>query len=343
MTGSNHPDSASNKSRQNRIVRACDLCRKRKIRCDAQNGATGSEQTTAETPCTLCASQGIPCVFSERLVKRPPPKGYVESLERRLEAMEGLLSNLSSSDKPASSSSSAAVPASTAPVSTSSLPPPVPVAPLPQLRSANLAQIAPRPTASTATSASTLAPAPAAPLSASSRAPSPPPTDLDVIHDLSERLDDLVIQTERYVGRESGLHLVETVHAYVGAQPPTEAIDEPSLAEHLLSAEHLRLNLSTTPLPPPDLARRLVDEFFTSLGGTCPFLHRAYFEDAIRNGLLQTDKSFLGLYYSVLAMGARFVDDPRLDTGLGAAAEGANEVHHARGYSFFWASVSSSR
>ncbi|GAA5856299.1 hypothetical protein JCM9279_006413 [Rhodotorula babjevae] len=344
MTG--NPDSAT-KSRQNRIVRACDLCRKRKIRCDAQNGATGSEQTTAETPCTLCASQGIPCVFSERPVKRPPPKGYVESLERRLEAMEGLLSNLSSSDKAAAGvPPSFANPAST-PASTSSLPPPVPVAPLPQLRTANLAQIAPRPSASSShpPSATTTAAAPQAPpsASASSRAPSPPPTDLDVIHDLSERLDDLVIQTERYVGRESGLHLVETVHAYVGAVPPTEAIDEPSLAEHLLSAEHLRMELSAAPLPPPDLARRLVDEFFTQLGGTCPFLHRLYFEDAIRNGLLQSDKSFLGLYYSVLAMGARFVDDPRLDASLGPAAEGANELHHARGYSFFWASLSASR
>jgi len=236
-------------------------------------------------------TRGVIAVQQERPVKRPPPKGYVESLERRLEAMEGLLSNLSSTDKPASSSSSAGPSAST-PAHASPLAPPVPVAPLPQLRTANLAQIAPRPTG--AAPAPSAAPAPPS-ASTSSRAPSPPPTDLDVIHDLSERLDDLVIQTERYIGRESGLHLVETVHAYVGAMPPTEAIDEPSLAEHLLSAEHLRMNLSAAPLPPPDLARRLVDEFFTQMGGTCPFLRRDYFEDAIRNGLLQSDKSFLGL------------------------------------------------
>ncbi|GAA5925767.1 hypothetical protein JCM3775_001495 [Rhodotorula graminis] len=348
-----NPDSAASKtSRQNRIVRACNLCRKRKIRCDATGGATGPEEAIAETPCTLCASQGIPCVFSERPVKRPPPKGYVESLERRLEAMEGLLSNLSSSDKAAAAASSSAPPLPGA-ASPLARPAPVVAPSLPQLRTANLAQIAPRPptTTTTTTTTTTHTPAPApvpppqAPPSASSRAPSPPPTDLDVIHDLSERLDDLVIQTERYVGRESGLHLVETVHAYVGAVPPTEATDGASLAEHLLSAEHLRLNLSPAPLPPQDLARRLVDDFFSQIGTMCPFLHRAYFEDGIRNGLLHSDKSFLGLYYSVLAMGARFVDDPRLDTGLGtAAADGANnEMHHARGYSFFWASLSASR
>jgi len=42
-------------------------------------------------------------------------------------------------------------------------------------------------------------------------------------------------------------------------------------------------------------------------------------------------------------MGARFVEDPRLDTGLSPAADSSKEMHHARGYSFFWTSLGASR
>lgn len=100
---------------------------------------------------------------------------------------------------------------------------------------------------------------------------------------------------ERYVGRESGLHLVESVHAYVGAIPPTQAVDEPSLAEKLWSAEHDRLGFKLAPVPPPDLARLLIDAFFEHLGQLCPFVHRPYFEECIANGLFETDATFRGM------------------------------------------------
>lgn len=53
----------------------------RQVRCDgpASNGS-----------CALCASSGIECIFAESATRRGPPKGYVESLERRLEAMESV-------------------------------------------------------------------------------------------------------------------------------------------------------------------------------------------------------------------------------------------------------------
>ncbi|GAA6051492.1 hypothetical protein JCM3770_004560 [Rhodotorula araucariae] len=316
---------AQNKSRQNRIIRACDLCRKRKIRCDATGGATGPEGATAELPCTLCTSQGVPCTFEQRPAKRPPAKGYVESLERRLEAMEGLLSSLS--EKAAVAPTTAGTPHAPPPLAPPSLPRPVPAASFPQPYTSGFYGESLHPSGSHTLS------------QPASRAPSPPPTDLDAIHKLSERLDDLAIQADRYVGRESGLHLVESVHAYVGAPSPCEQVETHSLVDKLLQANHIRTPEWAVPLPPPELAQRLIDAFFLNGSESCLFLHRSYFDACVREGLVEKDKSFRGLYYSVCAIGARFVDDPRLDPPLEPVANNANQLRTARGYSYFWTAV----
>ncbi|GAA98844.1 uncharacterized protein L969DRAFT_76596 [Mixia osmundae IAM 14324] len=65
--------------------RACDTCRKKKIRCDG-----GS----LDDPCSNCRTARRDCTFDENAKKRNPPKGYVEQLERRLETMETFLASL---------------------------------------------------------------------------------------------------------------------------------------------------------------------------------------------------------------------------------------------------------
>ncbi|KAF7304830.1 Zn(2)-C6 fungal-type domain-containing protein [Mycena kentingensis (nom. inval.)] len=64
---------------------ACDLCKRRKIRCDS--GQTGSR-------CTNCLSAGVECTHAEVMKTLGSAKGYVESLETRLEKMERLLKQL---------------------------------------------------------------------------------------------------------------------------------------------------------------------------------------------------------------------------------------------------------
>ncbi|BGP68839.1 Gypsy retrotransposon integrase-like protein 1 [Rhodotorula toruloides] len=298
-------DSAAAKNRQNRIVRACDNCRRRKIRCDAMGGATGPEGATAEQPCTLCASQGVPCTFEQRPQKRTPPKGYVESLERRLEAMEGLLSSLSKQDGP---------PAST--VSRSTAPPPV--APLPSDFG--------RPAATE--------------IASSSRAPSPPPTDLDAIQGLSERLDDLVIEADRYVGRGSGFHLVQSVHDYVSL--PLDTNKTTALVDTLLTDQHDRFHSLVT-MPPTELCEQLVEAFFAQHSGVSSVLiHRKYFEECVMRGMVQTDKGFRSLYYAVCAVGARYVDDPRLLPPPSVAAAFPGQARLASGFAFFSAAIATS-
>ncbi|KAI9874267.1 MAG: hypothetical protein M1830_009944 [Pleopsidium flavum] len=72
----------SNEAKRRRIARACDMCRKKKIKCDGKMPA-----------CTHCINYKTECIFTQVEKKRNPPKGakYIEGLENRLGRMESLL------------------------------------------------------------------------------------------------------------------------------------------------------------------------------------------------------------------------------------------------------------
>ncbi|KAI9889274.1 MAG: hypothetical protein M1814_005649 [Vezdaea aestivalis] len=75
-----HQDGGDPKRR--RIARACDMCRKKKIKCDGKMPA-----------CSHCLNYKTECIFTHVEKKRNPPKGakYIEGLENRLGRMESLL------------------------------------------------------------------------------------------------------------------------------------------------------------------------------------------------------------------------------------------------------------
>ncbi|KAI8098464.1 fungal-specific transcription factor domain-containing protein, partial [Halteromyces radiatus] len=75
-------------SKRTRISRACDTCRKKKIKCDVDNCH----------PCTTCKQYDWECTFNDTARKRGPPKGYIESLEARLLRMEQLLGQIQNDD-----------------------------------------------------------------------------------------------------------------------------------------------------------------------------------------------------------------------------------------------------
>lgn len=60
-----------------RIAQACDRCRSKKIRCD------GLRPT-----CSQCSNVGFECKTSDKLSRRAFPRGYTESLEERVRALE---------------------------------------------------------------------------------------------------------------------------------------------------------------------------------------------------------------------------------------------------------------
>lgn len=75
-------DGETNDAKRRRIARACDMCRKKKIKCDGKMPACGH-----------CINYKTECIFTQVEKKRNPPKGakYIEGLENRLGRMESLL------------------------------------------------------------------------------------------------------------------------------------------------------------------------------------------------------------------------------------------------------------
>ncbi|KAJ7091102.1 fungal-specific transcription factor domain-containing protein [Mycena epipterygia] len=74
------------RSKQRRIQGACDVCKKRKIRCDS-----------AQMPgnrCTHCITTGVDCTHADVMKTLSSARGYVAALEARVEKLERLLNKL---------------------------------------------------------------------------------------------------------------------------------------------------------------------------------------------------------------------------------------------------------
>ena len=78
---SGNADSPANKTPRSKVSRACDECRRKKIRCDAAD-------ESGTHPCTSCARTNSTCAFSRQPMKRGPSKGYIKELAERLNTLE---------------------------------------------------------------------------------------------------------------------------------------------------------------------------------------------------------------------------------------------------------------
>ncbi|KAG0164247.1 hypothetical protein DFQ30_010236 [Apophysomyces sp. BC1015] len=72
------------RTKRTRAKRSCDLCRKKKTRCDAD----------VSKPCTTCKNANTDCQFLVEQKKRGPATGYVEALETRLKRMEKMIETM---------------------------------------------------------------------------------------------------------------------------------------------------------------------------------------------------------------------------------------------------------
>lgn len=273
-----------------------------------------------------------------RAPKRAPNKNYVESLEKRLEAMEGLLSSLSEPGAPAPNRPPSGIP----PVPRA---PPTTTTPGWQTPAQKRSSASGPPPLSSGHSPQSI-----------STSPEPVATDLDAIQRLSDRLDDLVVEHDRYVGRETGLHLLQSVNQHFAIEvPPVTETDLP-LVDSLIDNLHQTLQFTTSEVA-PDLAPRLIDAYYTF--GTWGFtiLPRPYFEECLEKGLLSTDRSFRSLCmfiplcqrgkvlmcmttdYAMCAVGARFVDDHRLVPKHPVANARPNQLQMAKGFDLYWTSL----
>ncbi|EGC49250.1 C6 finger domain-containing protein [Histoplasma capsulatum var. duboisii H88] len=71
----------SARRKRSKVSRACDECRRKKVRCDA------TSEAGVET-CTNCRRTNATCEFSRVPMKRGPSKGYIKELADRINSLE---------------------------------------------------------------------------------------------------------------------------------------------------------------------------------------------------------------------------------------------------------------
>ncbi|KAF3491316.1 uncharacterized protein GIQ15_00833 [Arthroderma uncinatum] len=76
-----HTQGMSARRKRSKVSRACDECRRKKVRCDA------TSEAGVET-CSNCRRTGATCEFSRVPMKRGPSKGYIKELADRINSLE---------------------------------------------------------------------------------------------------------------------------------------------------------------------------------------------------------------------------------------------------------------
>jgi hypothetical protein len=77
--------------KRRKVQRACDLCRRKKIRCD------GAHSSRRNQKCSNCVESKTECKYVEAAKRRGPPLGYIETLEWKVAKLEALAQKVSSS------------------------------------------------------------------------------------------------------------------------------------------------------------------------------------------------------------------------------------------------------
>ncbi|KDQ08707.1 hypothetical protein BOTBODRAFT_138635 [Botryobasidium botryosum FD-172 SS1] len=285
-------------AKKRRIQRACDVCRRKKIRCD------GAQMP--KNRCSNCVAYNFNCTYVEAAKKRGPPKGYVESLENRLEKMEKLLTRLCPNedfsdelggriDREAYSSERGGR----------------------ALSVMNKSSSPPRSLMSINKSAAQFDPAAAEDLVSSEEERGPIQLP-DEIKQLARTGFD-----GRFHGKSSGLMLIQAARdlkrEYAGESGP----DNTPIIPRTRRPEFWQPNpwewlllqdpdwLQRLEFPPPDLMRILIDAYFRYVNIFFPVFHRPTFENQVRDKLHHREMDFASALLFTCALGARYVTDRR--------------------------------
>ncbi|KAI9006295.1 fungal-specific transcription factor domain-containing protein [Phycomyces nitens] len=331
--------------KRTRAKRSCDMCRKKKTRCDVD----------VNKPCTTCRTAKTECQFVIEQKKRGPATGsYVEALESRLKRMEAMLENMASLKQADSASVSPKPSQANSPNNT---PSPVDTgSPVDRASSVDRGSPLNRPSTidrepiHKSSSILNLAPL-------NEDTPSRvfnPGDNSDMIHillgrniqsshnvdslgpqisaDLSEHLNALTItdyDRTRYIGSSSGLHMLN--QELLQSNKRHRLVDHPSwivqklnddVDEHVImkteeidkSRIHDRLPLvverfsffDDIPNMTQELADAMVHHYFTYVHSYCPILNKiGFLEQYYYHNPSPPDEFLL---YAICSIGARFVN-----------------------------------
>ncbi|KAI0682880.1 fungal-specific transcription factor domain-containing protein [Cytidiella melzeri] len=301
--------------KKRRVQRACDICRRKKVRCD------GGQMPNNR--CTNCITYNHECSYVEAAKKRGPPKGYVEGLENRVVTMEKLLVKLCPDrdiltelggpfDRDAwlAKGSSKAVGGITTRSVSQGRPHPLP----PPLNSVDEGDL--------------------------------DPSDNEMLNrkTLELGMKDMKLNYghPRFFGKSSSVMFLQTAimlrHEYTGAEMAHEGPEGKKVIlprkrpefwrAHPWVIESLEHEKPHELFPVPDLMTALVDAYFEDCNLYLPLLHEPTFRRDIANGLHRRDEGFGSIVLLVCALGSRFIDDPRV------ILPGSNS-QHSSGWEWF--------
>ncbi|KAJ7923815.1 fungal-specific transcription factor domain-containing protein [Mycena leptocephala] len=329
-------------TKKRRVQRACDVCRRRKSRCD------GSQMPGHK--CTICVEANLDCTYLKAPPKRPPvaSQSYVDSLEAQLEQSEALVRQLRielANEHFANSSASFFTHSLTSPTDTADVNKEATMATGPDTQ---------RLDGSTAVlqiirlGLSSLA------------APQPPPHPDDLIHvEITRKLDNLsmgVMKERGFIGKSSEAILIKAAidlkadvrreerEAALGhSYSPEQSLDDQVGADgggatwRSRRLEYWRwkpweiterhTHVQTYDFPSEPLMGQLLELYFTHQNMYLPLLHRPTFERGVAKGLHLRDDGFAATVLVVCAIGSRWSMDPRVTSaGLSCGWEWFNQV-----------------
>ncbi|KAJ3568863.1 hypothetical protein NP233_g5435 [Leucocoprinus birnbaumii] len=298
--GPSNPQTQEPHVKRRRLHGACDICRRKKIKCNS-----------AEMPnkiCSNCIAYNLECTHDipRHASKKETEKGYIQSLEERLDKMEQLLRSvrpeLDIEQSVASANSPESVHSAHTPPSLGGYSRSTPVTDIPY------------PTPQTL-------PDTAAFLASPTVGTQDLSEEEDLAHiKLSKQLSRLHVDTieDRFFGKSSAFmlmaHAKNIKHETTGVDAvPGKNLRRPFFWDlRAWEVEHVNSDLPQFEFPEKDLLDSLVNLYFERLNIYVPLLHRPTFERDLANDLHLHDTGFAQVILMVCALASRCSDDPRV-------------------------------
>ncbi|KAI0028028.1 fungal-specific transcription factor domain-containing protein [Vararia minispora EC-137] len=291
-----------------RVWRACESCRRKKIKCD------GTEPT-----CSQCAATGTQCTWLQTKDRAALSRHYVQELEARLLHMESLFSQIApvlnqlGQNAPELSlpqSSSSATPEQTVAVAASIIQ---------SLREKDKAN--PRPSDNRST----------------------PDSSVKIEDDVVDSLGQLALDEHghmRWIGGSSSMSLINSFKAATAAPRyrVSPVVDDTNAPNKLYFPSSVFFGKTgglpgpeEVEYPPRDLADALIGAYFLRFHFLCPIIDKPMFMRQYQVimdhtgdiNLSRSETAFIALVFAVFACAAPLLDDPRLkgdkddDGGMG--------------------------
>ncbi|CEL53566.1 putative transcriptional regulatory protein C3C7,04 OS=Schizosaccharomyces pombe (strain 972 / ATCC 24843) GN=SPAC3C7.04 PE=3 SV=1 [Rhizoctonia solani AG-1 IB] len=324
-----HPPSIySDPSKRHVINRACDICRRRKVRCDGAQAADGRS-------CAYCLKHNIECTYNQMApVRRGPSKAYVTHLETKIEKLKEMLEQACptldiDAELEAEIANARGRRTSSQSAKHSPALPPSPPSSITNLHVDNVSSKSARLFREPGSAGSL----PRSPIVTLVNSPPPShqsPTSQPSPEDNGSEEFDLTNDVfARYHGESSEVVFTMAASELKPSSSPrmfkinrsgitcpgpipkrrpqfwTKNKWEQAGAEYFDWKEILHL-------PPPDLFESLVDLFFTHVSPQIPIIHEPTLRAQILSGLHTRDYSFARLMLAICALGARWSKDARV-------------------------------